>query len=87
MIRRSEGEPRLVVERQGKRLGLEAHHGVLIPVDDIQIRIGASHFGLEVGPHRLRLGPGQAALSSAEPISTSSYSSLLSSWSARRLAR
>jgi hypothetical protein len=67
MVRWSEGEPGLVIERQGEGLGLEAHHGVLVPVDDIEIGIGAPHFDLELGPHLGRLGPGEAALSSAKP--------------------
>ena len=67
MARRSEGKPRLMIERQGERLGFEAHHRVLVPVDDLQIRVGAPHFDLELGPHLGRLGSGEPALSGAEP--------------------
>ena len=55
-----------MVERQGERLGLEAHHRIRVPVDDLQIRVGAPHFDLELGPHLGRLGPGKAALPGAE---------------------
>jgi hypothetical protein len=67
MARWREGDSRLRVERHGEPLGFQAHHGIAMPMDDVQVGIGAPELGFELSPDLSRLGPGKAALSGAEP--------------------
>jgi hypothetical protein len=67
LVRWSKGKLGLGVERLGHRFGVEMHHGVLVPLNDGEIRVGTCQLLHEFIVDLVRAGSGEPAFSGAEP--------------------